>query len=668
MAMEPKLSVCLIVKDEEKHLVRCLTSIAKAADEIIVVDTGSKDNTVQIAHQYTDKVFSVDWQDNFSDARNFTLSKATGDWVLFLDGDEALEMKSIPALKERINSTETEGYLIKVLNYYEHANKLEMAPDVVFRLFRNRKDYKYSGAIHEQICDNILAVNPRAKIEVAEDIYIYHYGYMKDEIKAKKKKERNTKLLEKEVQRTPDNLLNRFHLGVEYFRSGKIEKALGEFLIVLEKVNVRAVYAPKLMRYVAKCWYLMGKLEDSLKFVKETWKPHFPDQGDLYYLQGVICRELGRYAEAYNAFIQCLSISTQPAYYASLYWQYKDKIYFQIGQLAEYYMDKDAALEYYVEALKENPSAVHALERIIVILEPKKNPEYTLKALNTVFDLSDKSVQIDLGHIFFNQQAYELALQFFALAEAQGIVPEYVNLEKGLSLMRSKKFLPAIKELNKIPADSKFYVTAQGNLFLYYWIMGDSKKANQTLSNLKKTGRNLCLVEILEILRDRREIQAGELVNPPEALLPGVTEIIERLIELGEFMKMDEVLDSFRVLFPDSLNKLLGDFYLKYQLYHRALREYYLFVEGWKAEAEVEAEVYYRLGKACWGAGRLVEAEKHLSKALKEGYARPKVHWEMARLYQEMALETLAEGSSRYPDSSELKALQEQIEKGLIEV
>lgn len=328
-----KLSACLVVKNEEKHLHRCLTSIKEAVDEIIVVDTGSTDKTVDIARQFTDRVFSIKWRNDFSKARNHALAKASCDWIFFLDGDEELDPQSIIPLKEKIQQSDSEGYLIKVLNYYQAGQELELAPDVIFRLFRNKKDYRYSGAIHEQIWDNIVAVNPRAKILIAEDICIIHYGYLPEEIAEKNKSERNTRLLQKSLQKNPGNLLNRFHLGVEYYRINRLDKALTEFLFVLDRVDWQAFYVPKLMRYIASCYYLMGDFPASLKFIDDIWAKAYKDHGDLYYLRGMVCKKLGNKPESYTSFKACLALPPQPPHYANLYCQHREKIYQQLTEL-----------------------------------------------------------------------------------------------------------------------------------------------------------------------------------------------------------------------------------------------------------------------------------------------------------------------------------------------
>ena len=90
------ISLCMIVKNEEQVLSRCLDSIADLMDEIIIVDTGSTDRTKEIAARYTDRIYDFTWTGNFSDARNFSFSKATKDYIYCADADEVLEMKTMP--------------------------------------------------------------------------------------------------------------------------------------------------------------------------------------------------------------------------------------------------------------------------------------------------------------------------------------------------------------------------------------------------------------------------------------------------------------------------------------------------------------------------------------------------------------------------------------------
>lgn len=659
-----RLSVCLVVQNEEKHLRRCLQSVADIAEEIIFVDTGSSDRTIEIARQFTDKVYSVKWRDNFSRARNYALGKATGEWILFLDGDEELTAESTGIIREKLFNNDCEGYLIKVLNYYVAANQVEIAPDVIFRIFRNKKEYRYSGAIHEQVCDNILAANPLAKIVIAEDICIIHYGYLTEEIAAKNKAERNTRLLLKAVKKDPNSLLDRFHLGVEFFRANQLDKALAEFLFAADKADMQAIYAPKLLRYITNCHYLMGNPDDALRFIDDVWMKLYPEQGDLYYLKGLICKDLGLHREAYKAFQDCLNVPAQPAHYANLYCQYKDKIFLQLGELYEYFCDKEKALEYYIKVVQETPCATRGLAEIIKILNPRENPEYSWKALNTVFDLSDPGIQLDLACLFFAERAYGLTIQCVDTASGRIELSPEACLIKGLSLLRTNRVQEAVLALNLIPPQNAAYMAAQGNLFLYHWLHDENQLMEVHLDNLKTSGLKPALAEVLELLQEDQWVTSDDLVNSISSISGEIVEVLEMLIETGGRSGIARAWNCFAGIFNNRPTRMLADLYYKYNVYDMALVEYRRLLD----QGETAPETLYRLGKSCWFLGNLTEAETYMRKAMERGYNNPTVHRETARLYQEMAFKTLEEGIATYPNNEEMVELLQNLKDSLIEV
>ena len=95
MDMNVKISLCMIVKNEEDVIARCLDSVSRCVDEIIIADTGSSDRTKEICRDFTDKIFDFEWTDDFSAARNFSFSKATGDYLMWLDADDVVSSENI---------------------------------------------------------------------------------------------------------------------------------------------------------------------------------------------------------------------------------------------------------------------------------------------------------------------------------------------------------------------------------------------------------------------------------------------------------------------------------------------------------------------------------------------------------------------------------------------
>ena len=218
-----KISLCMIVKDEEKNLKRCLESVKDVVDEIIIIDTGSSDNTKSIARKYTPKVFSFDWNGSFADARNESLSYATGDWILIMDADEVLASGSRQTLLELANVplSRPVAYQVKVRNAIAEGEGVE---HFVARLFPNNFEIKFRGSIHEflETDKNLLNVT-------TERIVLDHYGYNKETIDDKDKINRNVDSLKKELEKDPDSPFYLYHLGLTYRVAGKHKEAIETF-------------------------------------------------------------------------------------------------------------------------------------------------------------------------------------------------------------------------------------------------------------------------------------------------------------------------------------------------------------------------------------------------------------------------------------------------------
>ena len=148
----PTISLCMIVKNEEMNLARCLDSVAHLVEEIIIVDTGSKDRTVEIASHYTTKVYSHPWKDDFSDARNYSFSKAAMDYCMWMDADDILEEREkdkFLKLKQSL-TPDIDMVMMKYHTAFDEAGK----PSFSYfreRWIRNCGLYRWIGAVHEVI-------------------------------------------------------------------------------------------------------------------------------------------------------------------------------------------------------------------------------------------------------------------------------------------------------------------------------------------------------------------------------------------------------------------------------------------------------------------------------------------------------------------------------------
>lgn len=190
-----RLSLCMIVKDEEEFIENCLKSVQNVVDEIIIVDTGSTDNTVEIAKKYTDKIFYHQWEDDFSAVRNESIKHATGDWILILDADEELSQEGQKNLRLLLTKPIMPTYFQLLIKNLKSSEKEDFMEHYMVRLFSNFYSIKYSGKIHEQLTP--MAYYP---ILISEDlVFIYHYGYKNEIIEKKEKLKTRNPLFYKEL-------------------------------------------------------------------------------------------------------------------------------------------------------------------------------------------------------------------------------------------------------------------------------------------------------------------------------------------------------------------------------------------------------------------------------------------------------------------------------------
>jgi glycosyltransferase involved in cell wall biosynthesis len=214
-AARQTVSVCMIVKNAQATLYRCLDSVKAIADEIIVCDTGSTDHTMEIAREYTDQVHWIPWEDDFAAARNRSIEKASRDWILWLDADEY--MLGGEHLAQYLRDNMYNGYVIR---QHHHAVDAQFKPDVPVRLFRNHGDVRFFGCVHEHPETELnKGVAPAV---ILSDVHIVHDGYVTEAIR-RKRFLRNLPLLLKDRNRHPNRRLGLVFLARDYVHLARYE-------------------------------------------------------------------------------------------------------------------------------------------------------------------------------------------------------------------------------------------------------------------------------------------------------------------------------------------------------------------------------------------------------------------------------------------------------------
>ena len=218
----PSISVCMIARDEEKNLPRLFASIKGLADEVIVVDTGSKDDTVLIARTLGAKVRHFTWRDDFSAARNESLKHATKDFILWLDGDDEVRREDHRKIRAHLRKHPGAGAYLQA--YVEKESRA-----MQLRIFPNHRDIRFEGRVHEQAIHSLEAKGiPTHSCSAS----IIHHGYNEPDA-LQQKLRRNRKLLEEETAERPGDLNSIFFLARTCLGLGDAESALKHLDVVI---------------------------------------------------------------------------------------------------------------------------------------------------------------------------------------------------------------------------------------------------------------------------------------------------------------------------------------------------------------------------------------------------------------------------------------------------
>jgi len=229
------ISLCMIVKNEEHFLADCLKSVADLVSEIVIVDTGSNDRTIEIARTFNARVFQIEWENDFAKARNYGLKKATYPWILYLDADERLHSPYHPLIREAVSASRYDAYYLRVRS--EVHEILGKVPHIQAypRLFRKKPGVYFVGRIHEQITPSIQKQNGQFALLNVE---IEHLGYNLTQEEMRAKVQRNLESLIKQVDDEPENAYARFQLGQTLIISEQYEKGKYHLQKALENASV----------------------------------------------------------------------------------------------------------------------------------------------------------------------------------------------------------------------------------------------------------------------------------------------------------------------------------------------------------------------------------------------------------------------------------------------
>ena len=411
------LSACMIVKNEEEFLPRCLESIKDAVDEIIVVDTGSTDRTVEIAESYKAKVYHHPWNDDFSEARNHSLSYATCDWILQIDADEELEQEDIPLLRKTIKSGLYNGVFVAIYNYM---------PDCLSKLSYKRL-YRRGKAHYEDIVHNQIIVEG----DVARaEIRIYHYGYNLSKEKMEAKYERSKKLLEKQIEEGRKNTFAWYNLNRIYRNKGELNTVVENGMHALslkpyEEYKEEGTVGTYLMLLydTAYCCLMSGRLDKGEELCQEGLN-HNPENLDLIFTLGGIYFNKKRYDDAINMYREFLRQRERTEKnpnldaYSIHTWSFGSIIRNNVGQCYRLLGDYEKAIDYLKNVISQDDQCLNlykSLSLCYIEIGDCPNAQLVLKRAVEV-GIADDFTFVKLGDLYIKENRLDDAIKQYEKA------------------------------------------------------------------------------------------------------------------------------------------------------------------------------------------------------------------------------------------------------------
>ena len=411
---KPTISACMIVKNEEALILTCLNSIKNAVDEIVIVDTGSTDNTVALAKNFGARVYSHAWNDSFSEARNHSLRYASGDWILQIDADEELEQADIPTLRQAIDNAHYNGVVVSIISTINNSRHTFYNT----RVFRRGKAF-YQDIIHEQI---IVEGE-----QMPTEIRLYHHGYNLDKETMRKKWELTTGLLKKQISQDKHhgfawfNLIRNFRTQ-ELFHDG-IQAGEEALRLITPDNNLR--HHTMIMYETANCYLHADAPAKARELCHAALsmlanRGHTPENIDIVFT--LACAHLmeGAYSMAIDRFDRYLSLRewylknmhTTSLMIDTLGYDYA--AHNGLGYCFEQLGQTQTAISHLQKAIALNPKELTAYKNLSLCYRSLKN--YT-SAVNILLKtipegIADNDVLLKVGKLYIMQEEYEKAISF----------------------------------------------------------------------------------------------------------------------------------------------------------------------------------------------------------------------------------------------------------------
>ncbi len=380
-----RISACVIVKNEEANLPRWLDCMKRIADELIVVDTGSADGTVAIAAAAGAHVEHFSWCNDFAAAKNFALSHAAGEWIVFLDADEFFPSEQCQQvrqiLKRYLSDSRVVALAFRLINIDRETGQDQGTSMQAIRCFRNREWLRYQGAVHEQLSD--LEGKGRQQPCYVENIIIYHTGYSAALIEEKLR--RNLALLGQKMRDSSAEAVDLFHLADCHYGLGQYSEAADYARQAIEAGIEPAGQEDRPYSILVQSLILANRSRQEVLKAFEEAERRYPDSSKFPFLWGIYDWSCEAYYEAEIHFQRGMCLyrreSESADSRAGQSARFVPQALLCLGKAVRWKGQMGAALDYLMESLKLHPQNLETLRNLCLVLE-----HLTLEDVKSLFN------------------------------------------------------------------------------------------------------------------------------------------------------------------------------------------------------------------------------------------------------------------------------------------
>lgn len=330
-----RISVCIIARNEEDRIGTALASIPEHFEKIMV-DTGSEDATVHEAKRHGAKVFFYKWHDDFAAARNYSIEQATGDYILILDADEKLMDGAEDEIRKFAEEYPGQAGTVLIRN----RSNGEWTQHRMVRLFPNRTEFRFAGAVHEQIYEG-----DRSVAILNSGVTIEHYGYEQEVYEKKGKYNRYLTLYENHLEAQPNDGYMWYQLGKLHYSHREYVKAREAFEEGIRREQTDHFYFPPMLVQYGYVLKELGFSGQAFEFLR-PFAEYYPEFPDLPFLLAILAMESGDFANIAPNYERALQIG-ETTKYSTVEGVGSYKAAYNLGVFYEIVGDASKAVQYY---------------------------------------------------------------------------------------------------------------------------------------------------------------------------------------------------------------------------------------------------------------------------------------------------------------------------------